>query len=362
VTDREQAIHSPTDGEAGKNASTGSSRHSVRRGEEFAMRARLNRTAGIVVLATVVAAGIAAAVVAGSSGDRPSGKSSSTAVDGGRGTSGSGPLDSGSGPYAAGGAASVPTTTAPSGANGAGSTVPLSKAVVRTASIDVRVARIGVADQVRAIAEGAGGSVDEDNRNTGGVNATADGSAASGASATLVLAVPPDRLGYVLSRVSALGTELSRGSTSQDVTGQVADVKSRLDSARRSIDRIRVLFSNATRIGDIISLESELATREADLESLQAQQRALDAQTSMAHVTVQLTTTGAVGPGKADRSGFLGGLSSGWDGFRTAGSALLTAVGVVAPFALALLVVGAAVAIPVRRRRRATPPPVPDAM
>jgi hypothetical protein len=305
------------------------------------MRLRTNRAVGVALLGAIVAAGIAGAVVAGSSGGGRSSHSSSGAATGSPGVADS------------------------AAANGtgksAGSTVPIAKSVVRTASISVRVPRVGVADQVRTVAEGVGGSVDSDNRTSGGADPLAD-AGRSGAAATLTLAVPPDRLGEVLGRVAALGAELSRTESSQDVTGQVADVKSRLDSARRSIDRVRVLFSNATRIGDIIALESELATREADLESLQAQQRALDAQTSMAHVTVQLTTTGTATPVKHDRSGFVGGLSRGWDGFVKSGSALLTVLGVVAPFALLLAAVGGAVVIARRRRHRASPPPpVPDA-
>ena len=75
----------------------------------------------------------------------------------------------------------------------------------------------------------------------------------------------------------------------QDVTGKVADVDSRVDSARESILRLRTLYADATKVSDVIAIEQELATRQAELESLEAQQRALSTQTSQATVRLSLT-------------------------------------------------------------------------
>ena len=227
--------------------------------------------------------------------------------------------------------------------------LPLDSAVIRTASISVKVKDLSAADQVRAIAEGVGGTVDGDNRSSGRY-----------ASATLILAVPPGSLGDVLARISALGTEKSRTSSSQDVTQEVADVNSRVSSAQAAIDQLKLLFHSATRVGDLIAIESELAQRESDLESLQAQQRALTHQTEKAHVTVSLTTGEVVAKKHDDHSGFVGGLRRGWDAFAGAVVAVLTGVGVAIPFVLLVAVLGGAGVFLFRRHRRMSPPPVAD--
>jgi hypothetical protein len=204
------------------------------------------------------------------------------------------------------------------------------------------------------IAVGAGGEVDADNRTSG-----------PQASASLTLRVPPETLPDTLTALSKLGVEKSRTSSTTDVTQKVADVNSRVESAQQSIARLRLLFGHATKIGAIIQLESELNSREADLESLQAQQRSLARQTSMA--TVSLTLITAPKPAtkpvadKDDDNGFVGGLKRGWDGFTGAAAWVAEAVGTVLPFLLLLLVlaVGARWAWPKLPRRTAAPAPAP---
>lgn len=190
------------------------------------------------------------------------------------------------------------------------------------------------ANAANAIALAAGGEVDADERTSGKF-----------ASATLVLGIPPDHLTQVLDELSKLGVEHSRQLSTEDVTSKVADVASRVNSARDAIARLRALYQHATKVGDVITIESELSGRESDLESLQAQQRSLAAQTATATVTLSLTqkvTTVAKRTTKHDRSGFLGGLQSGWDAFSRGAYALSTAVGAFLPFAVLLIVLALA--------------------
>jgi uncharacterized protein DUF4349 len=158
-----------------------------------------------------------------------------------------------------------------------------------------------------------------------------------------------------------LGKELSRQSSTEDVTSQVADVSSRVQSARDSLIRLRVLYMHATKIGDVIEIESEIAQREADLESLEAQQRALAAQTSMA--TIELTlSTAAMPPPVAKHhhreTGFVGGLQRGWHAFGTSVAAVATALAAALPFVGLALLIGWG-ALVIRRRTRAAAPPTP---
>lgn len=244
------------------------------------------------------------------------------------------------------------TVTTAGGASSDGSTltgryaaVDLGGAKIRTVQMSVQVKRgASVADQANAaeaIVAGAGGEVDADDRSSGRY-----------AQATLVLKVPPEQLSPVLSQLSRLGIERSRRQTTQDVTARVADVRSRVDSAQREIARLRVLYQHARKISDVITIESELAQREGDLESLQAQQRALAAETTTATVTLSLTSPPPLAKKveKAKKkshhdSGFLAGLKGGWHAFTGGLSVLATIIGAVLPFAILLLILGLAVRV-----------------
>jgi hypothetical protein len=263
------------------------------------------------------------------------------------------PLDDLNGGAGAGGLANSP---------GGAAAVP----VVLSTGYKIQVARMTVAvkgaknvatkaDDAATIAIQAGGEVDTDNRTSG-----------PHASASLLLRVPPEALTDTLNALSKLGIEQTRSLSSTDVTQKVADVSSRVRSAQQSIARLRVLFDHASKIGDIIQLESELNAREADLESLQAQQRSLAQQTSMASITLSLVTaTKAPAPSKPDKdddSGFVGGLKRGWDGFTGAAAWIAEAVGTLLPFIALLLVLGvglrfAGVRLPRMTRRTSTPAP-----
>jgi hypothetical protein len=236
---------------------------------------------------------------------------------------------------------------------GAAEPLLTSQALIRTADLSVEVARgssvPAQANRAEQLAISAGGLVFADDRTAG-----------KAPTAALTLKVPGASLTSVLGQLSALGKETARQSTTRDVTTEVADVDSRVRSAQASISRLRVLFDRAVKVGDVIALESELAQRESDLESLQAQQRSLAAQTAMATVTLHLTTAAAaVVPPKHKETtgGFLGGLNRGWDAFASAATGIAIGIGAVLPFLVLALLIGAG-AIVVRRRIRSGAPPV----
>jgi hypothetical protein len=210
-------------------------------------------------------------------------------------------------------------------------------ALIKTASLAVRIARAAgvapAADKASTIAVAAGGSVYADDR-TAGKHPTAD----------LTLKVPPASLEDTLDRLAALGKEMSRSSSTKDVTSQVADVGSRVASARQSLAQLRTLYASATKVSQVISIEEQIAQREANLESLEAQQRALAAETATATIHLSLTAArhhAAPPPVHHARGGFLGGLTHGWDAFVTTVTAVVTALGAVLPFLLVVLVLGA---------------------
>jgi len=173
-------------------------------------------------------------------------------------------------------------------------------------------------------------------------------------SATLVLKVPSGSFDTAMQRVSQVGDVEARTQSAKDVTREVADVDSRVASARAALERIRLLLDRANSLGTVIRLESVLSDRQAALESLLAQQKALAAQTQMSTIDVSLTvprTPAPPPPVEEDDRGFVTGLSKGWAAFTTMVLAVATATGAVLPFAVLLAVIGVPAWLIVRRVR-----------
>ncbi|MEP6666988.1 MAG: DUF4349 domain-containing protein [Nocardioidaceae bacterium] len=171
----------------------------------------------------------------------------------------------------------------------------------------------------------------------------------------LVLRVPVDEFDSTINEVSTLGTLVSKARSERDVTTAVIDIDSRVRSAQRSIATLRTLFSRATRLGDIIRLESELSQREADLESLQSQQRALADKTTMSTLTVTIDQPTKPQPKPQTKNnddkagGFVSGIKKGWDAMKTTVLAVGHGLGLVLPLGTLILLVAAIVFWGVRR-------------
>ncbi|MBA3249496.1 MAG: DUF4349 domain-containing protein [Geodermatophilaceae bacterium] len=299
------------------------------------IRSRTGRAAVLAVLGAMLLAGC-------SGGGSDSGAES--AVNGGGGGSSG---DFGSGEESPGGddggTAGEPGTALPLGPQ------TLDRQIIVTAEIRVRSQDVQRdADRAAQQATTLGGIVSGDVRGGSGSQQTAD----------LVLRVPPERVDQLLDALAGFGEEVSRSVRTEDVTTVKADVDSRVESLQASLDRLRGLLADASDITDLVALERELAARESDLESLQAQQRALGDQISLATVSLSLV---AEAPEPEDETaGFLGGLGTGWDAFLTVGSALLTALGASLPFLVLVgLIVGTVGWVSRRRHRLADPPAAP---
>lgn len=170
-------------------------------------------------------------------------------------------------------------------------------------------------------------------------------------SSTTTLRLDNDKVDALLRDVAGLGTVEASSRSSADVTAEVADIDARVRNAQASLARVRALMGRATSIGDIVALEGELSRRQADLEALQARQRALADQTAQATVTVRLYGADAPAP-EAEQTGFLAGLSAGWSAFTGALVVGLTVLGAVLPFLLVLGPIALVVWLVARRSRR----------
>jgi hypothetical protein len=177
----------------------------------------------------------------------------------------------------------------------------------------------------------------------------------------LVIRVPSQFFDEVMNELGDVAELRSAKRTSEDVTTEVIDIGVRVRAQEKSIERIELLLGRAQSLRDIIAIESQLARRQADLDSLKAQQAYLADQTSLSTITVFLERTEkpAVKDEK-EEAGFVAGLESGWAALARAATVLATGLGAVLPFLLVLLLLGVPAWLLARslvRRRRTQPLP-----
>ena len=253
-------------------------------------------------------------------------------------------VDPATGQDAGGGAETVADTTNPG---------VEAQQVISTGNVQLRSKDVGQAlFDIRKVVDLHQGTVSENNTET-----DKDGDALR---SRMVLRIPTADFDEAMTELEQAATLVSSQRESADVTTQVLDIDVRVEAQQRSIDRIQVLFDNATSIKDIVSVESELSRRQADLASLQAQQRYLADQTSMSTITLAVERTSEQAKAKPkddDDTGFMAGLAGGWHALR----GFLVGASTVAGALLPWLVLALVLAIPGwplarrLRRRQATP-------
>ncbi|MFC3740911.1 DUF4349 domain-containing protein [Paractinoplanes deccanensis] len=219
------------------------------------------------------------------------------------------------------------------------------RSIIYRGSLSVRVKDVNAAaGQATGIANTAGGFVGGDNRTSG-----------SGAgTATLTLRVPADKFGTVVDQLADLGDEEQRQINTEDVTEQVVDLDARIAVQQARVDSGRKLLGQAKSLDDLVMLEREVATRESDLASLQAKKRNLADLTALSTITVTFLDPDAdpvAGPVDDDPPGFLAGLGAGWDALLASLRVLLTVLGALLPWLIALGVPVWAIYYAIRRMR-----------
>jgi hypothetical protein len=223
---------------------------------------------------------------------------------------------------------------------------PGDQQLIYTAELTVRAKNVGAAlSTATSIVTAAGGYVSAENSTGQGA-----GQPASSATATVTLKIPAAVYPATLSRLTGagLGTQLSLQQQAQDVTQQVADVSSLVASDQAAITQLRALLKDAGSVGDLLSVQDQINNETSNLESMLAQQQALDHQTAYATVTLTLVGPRAVVRAKAKAKaapppGLASGLTGGWRAFRLTIDWLLAFIGAVAPFAAVVVVIAGGV-------------------
>jgi hypothetical protein len=166
-----------------------------------------------------------------------------------------------------------------------------------------------------------------------------------GSTATLQVKIPVAVYPATLSQLTSgtLGSRMSLEQQAQDVTQQVADVTSQVASDDAAIAQLRALLTHAGSVGDLLTVQDQINSEESALESMQAQQKALDNETAFATVTITVlgpVVKAVVVPLPRHPVGLVSGLTAGWHAFRTTLTWLLAVLGAIAPFAALIAVAG----------------------
>jgi hypothetical protein len=180
------------------------------------------------------------------------------------------------------------------------------------------------------------------------------GTIEQGRALTATLQIPSLRLDEALGAIKALGRVTSEGVDGEDVTQQSVDLDARLANARNSEKRLTAIL--ATRTGDlddVLAVEREISRVRGEIESMEAQRKALDRRITYATVELQMTEEkrAAVDLGPRPLSSrFVDEFVRGWNGVLVAGIDLGLFAARLAPLALVLALLIAPVAI-IRHRR-----------
>lgn len=229
------------------------------------------------------------------------------------------------------------------------------RSIIYRGSITLRVDNVRQqAARATAIVAGAGGFIGSDKRSSGDADDPGE--------ATMELRVPAERFQSVVDQLAGLGVEEQRSVNTEDVTEEVLDLAARITSQQARVASGRRLLAQAKDLKDLVMLEGELASRESDLASLQAKQKRLTDLTALSTITVVLLDPAPPGAGRAAESGFLDGLGAGWEALVASLKVLLTIVGAVLPWLIALGLPAYGTVWLLRRMRRGrSPAAVPSA-
>ncbi|MEM0962236.1 MAG: DUF4349 domain-containing protein [Bacteroidota bacterium] len=211
--------------------------------------------------------------------------------------------------------------------------------LIRTGDVRIRAQDHAEAvAQARQLADSAGGFIGEESSQR----------YADRVETTLSIRVPSQRFDTLLTAVSEIeGDLVSRNVSVDDVTRQVADVTARLGAKRAAEEQYLELMERSGSIEDVLAVQTRLQQVREEIESAEAQLRALRDQVSLSTLTVTLFEASAAGitsgPRFVARVG--SALSEGWDGLLELTLGLLT----IWPLVLVTVLV---VWLIVRRRRQ----------
>jgi cell division protein FtsL len=224
----------------------------------------IGRLAGLlVILVAVVACGGSASGPLGVTGDAVGGA-------GGKDTSGANPPELPAG------------APVGNGATGSGPVLDASRAdllIIKTGSLEL---------QVEAVNDAVTAAAAKITALHGYVSGSEQFGEGEDVTATITYRIPADRWEEALAALRSLAIKVVTEQTgTQDVTGQVVDLRARITNLRATETALQGIMTQATKISDILAVQAELTTVRGQIEEATAQKQHLEAQAAFSTLTVR---------------------------------------------------------------------------
>ncbi|HXR27455.1 MAG TPA: DUF4349 domain-containing protein [Candidatus Baltobacteraceae bacterium] len=150
--------------------------------------------------------------------------------------------------------------------------------VVKTGTLDLQVTDVDAAVvRARTLVSGFGGYVSGSQQSTKGDQPVA----------SITYRIPADQWDAALDALRGLGTKvLSENTDATEVTGQVIDLGARIQNLRVTETALQGIMAKATKISDILDVQSQLTSVQGQIEELTTEQAHLQQQAADGTLTV----------------------------------------------------------------------------
>jgi hypothetical protein len=215
------------------------------------------------------------------------------------------------------------------------------RVVITTGSVTVLADEpTAAAEDVRALADSHDARIDNHHQSTEGRDPWV----------SLVVRMDPADVDAFVEELGNVGEVAEIAIDAEDVTGTVRDLDAEISALEASVTRLEGLMAEAGSVADLLAAETELTSRQGELDQLRAQRTDLGEQAALSTLTVTVTTPDSdrnVEP----QSGWSRMWHDAGDAFTGAIRGVVVAVAALAPLILLLGIVAALVVPAVRRRR-----------
>lgn len=118
---------------------------------------------------------------------------------------------------------------------------------------------------------------------------------------TLTVRLPAAKFDEAFAAVRAFGRVIAESRQADDVTEEFVDLGIRLDTARKSRDRLLEILQKADKVEDILKVEAELRRLTEEIERMEGRRKFLADQVALATLQVSLQATADAPRGKRTR-------------------------------------------------------------
>lgn len=152
-------------------------------------------------------------------------------------------------------------------------------------------------------------------------------------SGSITVKVPVEKFTTVVSALKKLGSLRSEYESAEEVTEQHIDLTARLRNLKREEEQYLSFFKAATKVEEMLKVETQLSRVRGEIESLEAQVDYLEKNAAMATITLEFVEPGSVA-GPLVRWGLRDALITAVRSFVAVVNFMIIAVGALAPLAV----------------------------